>query len=60
MNNEEMLSQIKDTILHKKLILDSSLLLSEYFFSIGNDEIALNLLKRASTHDISKFQKKNL
>lgn len=60
MNNEEMLSQIKDTILHKKLILDSCLLLSEYFFSIGNDEIALNLLKRASTHDISKFQKKEL
>lgn len=58
--HEEILLQIKDTILHKKLILDSCLILSEYLFSKGNDDMALGLLKRASVHDISKFQKKEL
>ena len=60
MVTEKYLGQLKDTIVHKKLVLDSAYLMAAYLFNNGRTKIALNLLRRASMHDNSKFYKGEL
>lgn len=56
MSSEKVINQLEDTVMHKKLVLDSCLMMSKYLISEGDEDISLDLLKRASTHDMSKFE----
>ena len=53
---DKMLFHIKDTIIHKKMVLDSAYILCEYLFSISKKDLAIELIRRAAEHDNSKFQ----
>ena len=44
-----------DTVVHKKLVLDNCSLMANYFFSTGDTEKAIQILKRGVEHDNSKF-----
>lgn len=57
---DNIINQLTDTIIHKKLVLDSCFIMSGYLCSNDQNDLALELLKRASTHDMSKFDKKEL
>ena len=57
---DKVLFHIKDNIEHKQLILDTAYVLCEYFFSIGKQELGLQLMQRAVEHDNSKFTKNEL
>ena len=50
-----MVKQIEDTINHKKLFMDSANLLFKMLVRIGEDEMAIALIRRAAVHDNSKF-----
>lgn len=50
-----MIKTIRDTVEHKKIVMDNCLILSEYLIRNGKTELGLELLKRGSEHDISKF-----
>lgn len=60
MKKNNVINQLQDTIIHKKLVLDSCYLLSQYLYSSNNQKLALELLKRASYHDVSKFENEEL
>lgn len=47
--------QIKDTIEHKKLVLDAGFKFAQYLHSISETELSIELLQRISIHDNSKF-----
>lgn len=53
--NDKMIKQIEDTINHKKLFMDSANLLFKMLVRIGEDEMAIALIRRAAVHDNSKF-----
>ena len=57
---EKVLFHIKDTIEHKKLVLDSANILCSYLFSISEFELGIQLIQRAASHDNSKFEKNEL
>ena len=57
---EELLNQINDTIVHKKYVLESCHILAKYLILKGKREIAIELLKRACVHDLSKFENDEL
>lgn len=42
---------------HKKILIDSCKVLSIYFLKRGDEDFALQLMKRAFIHDISKLSK---
>lgn len=42
---------------HKKILIDSCRILSVYFLKENKEDFALNLMKRAFVHDISKLSK---
>lgn len=42
---------------HKKILIDSCKILSVYFLKENKEDFALNLMKRAFVHDISKLSK---
>lgn len=52
--------QLEDTITHKKHVLDSCLAMATYLYDDGMEELALDLLNRASSHDVSKFCREEL
>lgn len=52
---EQILFHIQDTIIHKKLVLDSCFILCKYLFSIGDKDTGIQLMQRAMEHDNSKF-----
>lgn len=60
MLNENILEQIKDTIEHKKLVMDSGYKMCLYLFHNNKDELGFELLNRLSTHDDSKFTHEEL
>lgn len=60
MINESIKKQIKDTLTHKKLVMDSGYKMCEYLFENNQDELAHELLKRIIVHDNSKFSEKEL
>lgn len=47
---------IKDTILHKKFMLECGLILIDYLYKNNRSEEALELAKRCARHDNSKFE----
>lgn len=51
----EVHMHIQDTLIHKKLFIESSLIMIEYLKNNGEFAAALELAKRASVHDHSKF-----
>lgn len=60
MINENIKNQIKDTLTHKKLVMDSGYKMCEYLFLENKDELALELINRIIVHDNSKFSNKEL
>ncbi|MBR1454238.1 MAG: hypothetical protein IJ593_06295 [Lachnospiraceae bacterium] len=54
-NSEKLKELANDTVTHKKLVLDSCLLMAEHFLSNGETQLAIDILKRGATHDNSKF-----
>ena len=55
-NNENKIIELaRDTIEHKKIILDICLKVSEYLLEKGETDKAIELLHRACEHDNSKF-----
>lgn len=53
--NKKMIKQIEDTVNHKKLFLDSANLMFNLLLEIGENDLALGVIRRASVHDNSKF-----
>lgn len=52
---ENKLKQLKDIIIHKEYIIESCGILAKYLFKTGRENEALDLMKRAFSHDISKL-----
>lgn len=59
MDNLAMI-QIEDTIIHKQYVLESALKMFHYLCSVNKEDLGIELLKRASVHDNSKFEDKEL
>lgn len=59
MSNISLL-QIKDTIEHKKHVLDAGYKLAKYLLSSGKEELCISLLQRIAEHDNSKFSREEL
>lgn len=53
---EGIRQHVSDTLIHKQLMIQSSLLMIEYLYSQNRYEDALELAKRCSIHDHSKFE----
>ena len=54
------INQVKDTITHKKIVLDAGFKIAEYFFENNQTELGIKILQRVAVHDNSKFSKKEL
>lgn len=52
---DRVIEHIDETLIHKQYILQSARILSRYLIENGNMDIALELVKRCSAHDDSKF-----
>ena len=52
---ENKLIQLDDIFNHKKIVTDICFELVKYFMKNGNDDLALQLSRRAFTHDLSKI-----
>lgn len=51
---------MNDLITHKKHVMDSCLLMSEYLHKIGEENMAIEILRRSFIHDISKLDNDEL
>lgn len=51
---------IKDTLLHKSMVIDSGMIMVEYLFENGDSCLAKHLLQRIVEHDNSKFTDEEL
>jgi hypothetical protein len=58
--NEQVIAQIKDTIEHKKLVMDIGFEMSVYLFNNGKKDLASQLINRVIVHDNSKFDDEEL
>ena len=58
--NKKIRFFIEDIIEHKQLVLESGKLITNYLFDINQYELAIEFLKRYTTHDNSKFEKDEL
>lgn len=47
---------VSDTLIHKKYVIESGLILINYLFDNERDEEALQLSRRCARHDDSKFE----
>lgn len=54
------IEQIKDTITHKKIVLDAGFKISKYFFENSQIDLGIKILQRVAVHDNSKFSRKEL
>lgn len=52
--------QIKDTLEHKKIVMDSAYKMAEYLFEQGKNDLGIEIIDRAIIHDNSKFSKEEL
>lgn len=59
-DDNKILKQIKDTVIHKQLVLQSCYKMTEYLYSEDKKDLALSLMQRAANHDNSKFNKDEL
>jgi hypothetical protein len=53
---EDKLVQLEDIYSHKKLVFDTCYILSKKLIEGGQDELGLELMKRAFLHDFSKLE----
>lgn len=53
--DKEIMNYIDETLIHKQYVLESARILSRYLIEHDNVEMALELVKRCSSHDVSKF-----
>lgn len=60
MINEDIMCQIQDTLIHKKLVIDSGYKMCNYLFTQNKNDLAFELLNRIITHDNSKFTEEEL
>ena len=51
---------LKDTMLHKQLVLQSCWEMANYFIEQGEEEKAIEIIRRGWTHDDSKFTKEEM
>lgn len=51
------MNHIKDTVIHKKHMMDSALKMADKLIQNGEEELAIELLKRSIYHDNSKIGK---
>ena len=58
--NDQIKHQIKDTLEHKKIVMDSCYKMAEYLFNEGKNELGVEIINRAIVHDNSKFSKEEL
>ena len=54
-DGDKLCNMAEDTILHKKIVMDTCLLLSEYLMQHKKFELGTQILKRGCDHDNSKF-----
>lgn len=54
-DGDKLCSMARDTVLHKKLVMDNCLLMAEYLMQNKRFELGTQLLKRGCEHDNSKF-----
>lgn len=54
------IEELEDVIKHKQYVLDSCWKMAKYLFSINEEELGLELLRRASIHDNSKLEDEEL
>lgn len=57
---KEKIIELEDAFTHKKYVLDSSFKMAKYLFEIGEDDLAIHLLRRAAKHDNSKLEDEEL
>ena len=57
---QEKLEQIRDTIVHKKYVLDSCMTLALWLIQNEDEQLGLKLLQRATIHDNSKLSYEEL
>lgn len=55
-HREKVIKMIKDNIEHKKIVMDNSLLIAEYLIENRRLQLAIDVLRRACSHDNSKFE----
>lgn len=60
LDDEKVLKQIHDTMVHKQFVLKSCFLMAEHLYNEGQKDLALSLMQRAANHDNSKFNKEEL
>lgn len=60
MINENIMYQIKDTLVHKELVMQCGYKMCEYLSENNKDDLALELINRIIVHDNSKFTKSEL
>lgn len=54
--HQDIIRHFEDTIIHKQIIMESCWKMSRYLNSVGRDEEAIELLRKAIVHDNSKFE----
>lgn len=57
---KEVKEMLKDTAIHKTLVMESCLKLAQYFEELGQDTMAIELVHRGAYHDNSKFEAEEL
>lgn len=60
MIDDKIILQIEDTLIHKKLVIDSGYKMCKYLFENDKNELAFCLLDRIIQHDNSKFSNEEL
>ena len=58
--DNKMAEVLKDTMLHKQLVLQSCWKMANYFIEQGEEEKAIEIIRRGWTHDDSKFTKEEM
>ena len=52
----KIIKHLEDTLLHKQYVLESAKKLCKYLIEVGRIDDAIELVKRCSNHDNSKFE----
>jgi len=58
--NDDVFNQIEETFTHKYLVMQSCLKMSKYLHSVGKDDLAIGICRRAVLHDNSKLDDNEL
>ncbi len=58
--NNDIYAQLEETFIHKDLVNKSCLKISKYLHSIGKDDLAIEICRRAVIHDNTKLDDNEL